>query len=261
MHQRVRQFEKEDEDLAAQWRERCAALELTLVDRAALAVQIEQDATQLQSLQALLERIDADKTGIDRATAARVAADQALADARHAAQLVEQAQKTCLAQQQEAAERHAQQQLALTARIEALNASVRSAGCVEPADWAQARGWLAERAAEWTAWQADTERCRRLAQQVDGLTRQVETAKQEEAKWQHRWGRARPSAGEPAKRGPSARLRADPRMARAIGGFQRSGAGARVPLRTDPIVARTAGGVPRRRVDVRAHCRTGVLIA
>jgi DNA repair protein SbcC/Rad50 len=185
--QRLRQVDKEATELAAQWTERCNVLGVALADLAALNAQIEHNAGQVTQAQGTLQRVEAAKLDVERAAAARVTAEKALADAGHALQLIVQERAATLTQQNEATDTRVKQQHALTERTSALSASVQAAGCFEPEDWTDVRTWLAERTAEWTAWQADSEKRSQLARQGDSLRQQVDLARQEEDRWQRRW--------------------------------------------------------------------------
>lgn len=180
-------LEKADAELAARWVEQCEAAALDIADRERLQTSIDANAQAMRDVQASLQQIEPLREARDRAAQLRVAADKALGEARHAVQLVEQERVNATAQREQTASQLALWRVELDERTGALNTAVQAAGYTGHESWDAPNAWLAERDAEWQAWQQSRERRQRLEREIASLAQRLDGARQELDKWQSRW--------------------------------------------------------------------------
>ncbi|RKP46214.1 AAA family ATPase [Pararobbsia silviterrae] len=160
---------------------------IELADRASLIAAIDVNARAVDDIAATLKQIETLRNAVEVAARTRVAAEKADGDARHAVQLIEQARSGAVDQHTLTMSNLAAIRTELDARTHALNASVGVAGYAERDDWSDSRAWLAEREAEWSAWQQRVERRQSIVRQADVLAQRLDDARQSAQKWRARW--------------------------------------------------------------------------
>lgn len=187
LKQRRATLEKEQGERASAWASLCDEHSIDVRDRAGLDQLIATNAQAVNDALATLQRVDALRETAERVSKARVVAEKAVADARHAAALVEQERVAQEAQHAQATAHAATLRTEVDERTRVLNEAVVQMGYEAPSDWRDARAWLDERDREWQGWQQAVERRGVLVRQSDSLVNHRDLALVERGKWHSRW--------------------------------------------------------------------------
>ncbi|WP_443190095.1 AAA family ATPase [Pseudomonas indica] len=204
LRNRQRQDEIDAQTLRVRWQQLCRELRCDLADDAALAARQQAQTEQLGALEQRLQRLDELKRACESARDARQALEQRCQEQGQKLALLRQRQQGEEAQLGVLADQLAAQQEKLARCEAALETELRSLGyTLADAD----EGWLAQREAEWLAWQRDQLQLQTLEREHLAQQGRVETAGKDAALWRQRWS----ALGEPEREAVT--VEADPQAA------------------------------------------------
>jgi DNA repair protein SbcC/Rad50 len=187
LRQRIGQWDIDETAHAQSWLKGCAEAGIEPIDPAALDAHVNQQATRLIEAERTLDAIDTQKTHIERAVAAVHVAGQAVAQQKHALNLLDGERLANEKALKDAADRIDTLRAALAQRDLALDESVAEMGYEPPPSWAAWHDWLGTRVQEWQGWQETSSRSQQLAKQSDRARQAHDAATAEELKWLARW--------------------------------------------------------------------------
>ncbi|AYC31926.1 exonuclease subunit SbcC [Pseudomonas cavernae] len=195
----------EQQQQGERWQQLCRQLDVQLSDLSALAVRQQQHVAQVGALDVRLNELERLKGALDAARIERQGLEQARSQLEQQCALMQQEQTSRQAQQGENQQRLEQLQVRQQEQEQRLHGSLTVLGYRVPDDGGS---WLAERQAEWQAWQHAEQRQQQLERQLLSLDATLASAERDAAHWQQRWlalGLTEPAA-LPASADPGAAL-------------------------------------------------------
>ena len=172
---------------AASWTKLCAELEVEAIEQSALDTHAHEHAAKLKHAQETLAAVDQQKTVIEQHANAANAAERKSVQHQHDLKLLEEKQGAAEKSSKESADQSESLKNALIKREQLLDESVTSVGYARPDSWTSWQTWLADREAEWKAWQTASDKNRALEQQADRTRQALQAASSEAEKWSSRW--------------------------------------------------------------------------
>jgi exonuclease SbcC len=182
--QQLQHCEQQRQQQAERWQQHCQALGLELADAAAVAAQQQVQRAEQAALQQRLSQLDTCKVRLEQASSARQRSEQACSAAQQQQALLRKDQQNTQSQHAEIATRLQQLHQQQVEADAMLGSALGVLGYRLPAD---GPSWLLAREQEWQRWQQQQQDLRGLEIQQRELEHALQTARELQALWQHRW--------------------------------------------------------------------------
>ncbi|NHN76118.1 AAA family ATPase [Azotobacter chroococcum] len=192
LQQRREQDEAELRQQREHWRQLCRELGVEVADEAALALRRGELGEQLEALELRLQRLERSKQAVEQAGNLRLQAERGCEQGSQQLELLAERLRSGQGQLQELDDQLQQRQAQLQQCEQALAEDLAPFGHPLPIDGA---AWLAQRQADWQAWQQGQSRLQQLEREQLAHHAAVEAAEQQAALWQQRWS----ALGEPGR--------------------------------------------------------------